>query len=127
MSLGIALEETGLLKHYAGLIAGVSVPQLVVIAIVAYAAMALSNVASNTATATVLVPLGMALVPGAQQETALIVGLAASTSVLLPVSNLPTSIAYATGLVDSKDVLIGGIAMAVLGPALIICWVLLIG
>jgi sodium-dependent dicarboxylate transporter 2/3/5 len=126
MSLGIALEETGLLKHYAGLVAGLAVSQWVLMGIIAYATMALSNVASNTATATVLVPLGMAMLPDAQLEIALIVGLAASTSVLLPVSNLPTSIAYSTGLVEAKDVMIAGVAIAVLGPALVILWVLLL-
>jgi sodium-dependent dicarboxylate transporter 2/3/5 len=46
--------------------------------------------------------------------------------VLLPVSNIPTAIAYSTGLVDSKDVVLGGTVIGVLGPALIILWVLFV-
>lgn len=126
LSLGIALQETGLLKHYAGLIAGLSMPQFALIVVLAYATLLFSNVVSHTAASTVLVPLGLALVPGAQLEIALVIALASSTALLLPVSTPPNAVAYATGLLDQKDLLIGGVAMGLLGPVLIIAWVLLV-
>lgn len=126
LSLGIALQETGLLKHYAGMIAGLSMSQMAMIVVMAYASLLFSNVVSHTAASTVLVPLGMALVPGAQLEVALVIALASSTALMLPVSTPPNAVAYATGLLDQKDLLIGGIAMGLLGPVLIILWVLLV-
>lgn len=126
LSLGLALQETGLLKHYADGIAGLAVSKLAILAIFAFATMAFSNIMSNTATSTVLIPLGMAILPSARFEVALIVALASSTALLLPVSTPPNAIAYATGLLDQKDLRLGGIAVGLLGPALIILWVLLL-
>jgi solute carrier family 13 (sodium-dependent dicarboxylate transporter), member 2/3/5 len=124
LSLGMALQETGLLKHYADRIAGMSVSQIAFVAIFAFATMAFSNIMSHTATSTVLIPLGMALVPSAQLEIALIIALASSTALMLPVSTPPNAIAYATGLLDQKDLRVGGIVIGLLGPTMIILWVL---
>ena len=126
LSLGLALQETGLLKHYADGIAGLAVSRIAFLAIFAFATMAFSNIMSHTATSTVLIPLGMAILPSAQLEVALIVALASSTALLLPVSTPPNAIAYATGLLDQKDLRVGGIAVGLLGPALIILWVLML-
>jgi sodium-dependent dicarboxylate transporter 2/3/5 len=124
LSLGMALQETGLLKHYAHMIAGMSVSRIALLAIFAFATMAFSNIMSHTATSTVLIPLGMALLPSTQLEMALIIALASSTALMLPVSTPPNAIAYATGLLDQKDLRVGGIFIGLLGPVLIILWVL---
>jgi sodium-dependent dicarboxylate transporter 2/3/5 len=126
LSLGMALQQTGLLKHYATMIAGLSVSQFVLIGIFAYATMVFSNIMSHTATSTVLIPLGMAILASAQVEIALIIALASSTAVLLPVSTPPNAIAYATGLLDQKDLRASGIIIGLLGPAVVILWVLLL-
>jgi sodium-dependent dicarboxylate transporter 2/3/5 len=126
LSLGLALQETGLLEHYADRIAGLSVSPIAFLAIFAFVTMAFSNVMSHTATSTVLIPLGMAIVPSAQLEVALIVALASSTALMLPVSTPPNAIAYATGLLDQRDLRLGGIAVGLLGPALVIFWVLIL-
>ena len=59
-------------------------------------------------------------------EIALVIALAGSTAVLLPVSTPPNAIAYATGLLDQKDFRASGIIIGLAGPALIILWVLLL-
>ena len=59
-----------------------------------------------------------------KQQVALIIGLAASTALFLPVSTPPNAIAYATGLLDQKDFRIGGALIGTLGPAAAIAWVL---
>ena len=88
--------------------------------------MLFSNVMSNTATSTVLIPLGMAILPAHKIEISMIVGLAASTALFLPVSTPPNAIVYGTGLIDQKDLRIGGLLIGLIGPALIVLWVLLI-
>jgi solute carrier family 13 (sodium-dependent dicarboxylate transporter), member 2/3/5 len=127
LALGTALQETGLLGVYAGRLASLQVPNIVFYFVLAYATMIFSNVMSNTATSTVLIPLGMAILPGNGIAVCMIVGLSASTALFLPVSTPPNAIAYSTGLIEQKDFRLGGFLVGLLGPALIICWVLLIG
>ena len=125
LSLGLALQETGLLQHYAQQIAAIRIAPLALLAIFAFATMVFSNVMSHTATSTVLIPLGMAILPELQTEVALVIGLSASTALFLPVSTPPNAISYSTGLMDQKDFRIGGALIGLLGPAATIGWVLL--
>jgi sodium-dependent dicarboxylate transporter 2/3/5 len=126
LSLGIALEQTGLLNHYAQLLITVKINTIVLIFIFAFLTMLVSNIMSNTAASTVMIPLGMAIMVGYEQQIALIIGLSASTAMFLPVSSPPNAIAYSTGLLEQKDFRIGGILVGVLGPLMAILWVLLI-
>jgi sodium-dependent dicarboxylate transporter 2/3/5 len=126
LSLGIALEQTGLLNHYAQLLITVKIDTIVLMFIFAFLTMLVSNIMSNTAASTVMIPLGMAIMVGYEQQIALIIGLSASTAMFLPVSSPPNAIAYSTGLLEQKDFRIGGILVGVLGPLMAILWVLLI-
>jgi sodium-dependent dicarboxylate transporter 2/3/5 len=126
LALGIGLQQTGLLDHYAGRIAALHVPAVAFFFLLAYATMFLSNIMSNTATSTVLIPLGMSILPRNLREVCMIIGLAASTALFLPVSTPPNAIAYDTGLIEQRDFRIGGLLIGLLGPALIVVWVLLI-
>ncbi len=126
LALGTGLQQTGLLDLYAGKIATLNVPHLVFFFLLAYATMLFSNIMSNTATATVLIPLGMAILPQYSIEVAMIIGLSASTALFLPVSTPPNAIAYSTGMIEQKDLRIGGSLIGLVGPALIVLWVMLI-
>ncbi len=124
LALGTGLKQTGLLDLYAGRIATLPVPPLAFYALLAYATMAFSNVMSHTATSTVLIPLGLTILPSHPVEVCMVIGLAASTALFLPVSTPPNAIAYGTGLIEQKDLRLGGVLIGLLGPALIIAWVL---
>lgn len=126
LALGNALQQTGLLDFYAERIAALKVPDMVFLFILAYVTMLFSNIMSNTATSTVLIPLGMAILPESQFEVAMIIGLSASTALFLPVSTPPNAIVYSTGLVEQKDLRIGGLLVGLIGPPIITLWVLLI-
>jgi sodium-dependent dicarboxylate transporter 2/3/5 len=126
LSLSLALQETGLLSHYAEQIITMNLNPIVLLAAAAFATMLLSTVMSHTATATVLIPLGMAVLPQHRLEVSLIVGFAASTALFLPVSTPPNAISYSTGLVEQKHFRIGGTLIGLLGPAAVIVWVLLL-
>jgi solute carrier family 13 (sodium-dependent dicarboxylate transporter), member 2/3/5 len=126
LSLGLALQETGLLNHYSQKIVSIQLQPLLLLIILAFATMIFSNVMSHTATSTVLIPLGMAILPDHKIDVALIIALASSTALFLPVSTPPNAIAFSTGLLDQKDFRIGGGLMGVLGPILVIFWVLLL-
>jgi sodium-dependent dicarboxylate transporter 2/3/5 len=126
LSLGTALQHTGLLDLYAHRIAEFEVPKVVFYFMLAYATMVFSNIMSNTATSTVLIPLGMAILSNNQVEVAMIIGLSASTALFLPVSTPPNAIAYSTGFIKQKDFRFGGAMVGLFGPALIILWVMLV-
>jgi sodium-dependent dicarboxylate transporter 2/3/5 len=126
LSLGIALEQSGLLNHYAQKLIHLKINTTLLVFIFAFITMFVSNIMSNTAASTIMIPLGMAILVGIKTEVALIVALSASAAMFLPVSTPPNAIAYSTGLLDQKDFRIGGILIGLLGPVLAILWVLLI-
>ena len=126
LSLGMALLHSGLLDYYAGYIKQMEVHYIVLLLLFAFLTMVLSNIMSHTATSTVLIPLGMAILVNAQSEVSLIIGLAASTALFLPVSTPPNAIAYSTEMLDIKDFRTGGFLVGLLGPILIVLWVLFV-
>jgi sodium-dependent dicarboxylate transporter 2/3/5 len=125
LSLGMALQNSGLLEHYAQQMRNIKVHYIVLMFILAYMTMAFSNVMSHTATSTVLIPLGIAILIGFESQIAIIIGLAASTSLFLPVSTPPNAIAYSTGFLKISDFRVGGIVVGLIGPLLAVLWVLL--
>lgn len=126
MSLGVALQNTGLLEYYAGSIKTLEVGHTAFVFILAYATMIFSNIMSNTAASTVLIPLGMAVLPGFEEQIAVVIGLAASTALFLPVSSPTNAIVYSTGFLEQKDFRTGGVLIGLLGPLLAVLWVMLI-
>jgi sodium-dependent dicarboxylate transporter 2/3/5 len=126
LSLGLALQETGLLNHYAQKVVSMEIHSVVILSLLAYIAMLFSNVMSHTAASTVMIPLGMAILPHHKTEASLIIGLATSTALFLPVSTPANAIAYSTGYVEQKDFRVGGILIGLIGPAAVILWVLLL-
>ena len=99
---------------------------VLVFAVLALITVLLSNVMSNTATVSVVLPVAVALLPGRELEMCLILGLSASCALLLPVSTPPNAVAFSTGEIQTRDLRPGGLLVGLLGPALIICWVLFI-
>src|SRR5678816_202359 len=118
LSLGMALQNSGLLEHYAQQMRNIEVHYIILLFILAYMTMAFSNVMSHTATSTVLVPLGIAILIGFELQIAIVIGLAASTALFLPVSTPPNAIAYSTGMLKISDFRIGGAVVGLLGPLL---------
>lgn len=126
LSLGVALQQSGLLTLYAEKLKTLELSYWVFLMVFAYLTMVLSNVMSHTATSTVLIPLGMAILPEHQMALALVIGLSASTAMYLPVSTPPNAMAFSTGLLEQKDFRTGGLLIGLLGPALIVAWVLFV-
>lgn len=126
LSLGLALQDTKLLEHFAHHILGSPSNTNISFLVFAYVTMLFGNIMSHTATATMLIPLGIYMMPDHAEQIAVIIGLAASTSLLLPVSTPPNAIAYSTGLIKQKEFLPGGLLIGLLGPLLIVLFVLMI-
>jgi sodium-dependent dicarboxylate transporter 2/3/5 len=120
LALGLALKDTKLLEHFAHHILGSPSGSMISYFVFAYVTMLFGNIMSHTATATMLIPLGVYLMPDHAEQIAVIIGLAASTSLLLPVSTPPNAIAYSTGLIKQKEFLPGGLLIGLIGPLLIV-------
>ena len=128
LSLGAAVVDTGLAERMANglsLLTGLGF-DVVVFAAMALITVLLSNIMSNTATVSLVLPIAVALLPGRELEMCLILGLCASCALMLPVSTPPNAVAFATGQIETRDLRPGGLLIGLLGPALIIAWVLLI-
>jgi len=125
LSLGLSLQETGMLEYFASAITETGFTKIAMFFAFGFGTMIFSNVMSNTATSTILIPLGIYLMPHEAAEVAVIIGLAASTALLLPVSTPPNAIAYSTGLMEQKDFLRSGSMIGLLGPVLIVLFVLI--
>jgi solute carrier family 13 (sodium-dependent dicarboxylate transporter), member 2/3/5 len=127
LSLGEALQSTRVLDHYAAYLGTIELHPVAFLLILSYTAMIFSNVSSGLACIMLLVPLGMAILPGYKTEVAISVGLSATATVILPISIPPNVIVYGTGLLDGKDFRLGGIVVGVLGPLLAVLWAVLLG
>lgn len=128
LSLGAAVVDTGLAEVFAeglALVTGAGSFALVLLTM-ALLTVLLSNFMSNTATVSLMLPVAVALVPGREVEMCLVLGLSASCALLLPVSTPPNAVAYSTGLLEGRDLRLGGIVIGLLGPVLVTGWVLLV-
>jgi solute carrier family 13 (sodium-dependent dicarboxylate transporter), member 2/3/5 len=81
---------------------------------------------SNTAAANIVIPMGIALAPGAEASVAVAVALAASGAMCLPVATPPNAIAYAAGELQTRDFIRGGLLLGALGTVLVVSWTALL-
>ena len=129
LSLGAAVTDTGLAARMALSLDFLTALNLdvLVYAVLALVTVTLSNFMSNTATVSLILPVSLALVPGREVEMCVVLGLSASCALLLPVSTPPNAVAFSTGEIHTRDLRPGGLLIGLLGPAVIIAWVLLVG
>jgi len=123
LSLGIAIQKTGLAVWLLGLLPIGSLGVLALAFLLAYVTTLLSNFMSNTAATNILAPLGMAVAVGFEPIIVIPLALGASAAMSLPISTPPNAIAFATGDLKSTDFLKGGLLMGILGPAVAVLWV----
>jgi solute carrier family 13 (sodium-dependent dicarboxylate transporter), member 2/3/5 len=121
LSLSVAAEASGLMAQAARLdVAALPGGGWTVGLVVATAAVGLSTVMSNTATAALLVPAALALsVPG-QAQLAILAALACSFGMALPVSTPPNAIAYATGAIPLQTMIRAGSVISVVSLGLLL-------
>jgi len=125
LSLGLAIQETGLAVHYVKLLSNYDLNLYALMAVFSLLTVILSNFMSNTATTTILIPIAIILVSSNQVILPLVIGLSASAALFLPISTPPNAIAFSTGKLDQKDFRAGGLFAGILGPVVIIIMVLI--
>ena len=122
LALGVGVDRTGLADWLVTQLPIDAAGPLTIAAILAMATAVLSNFMSNTATANIVIPIGIALAPGAEAAVAVPIALAASAAMALPVSTPPNAIAFARGSLASRDFLVGGTLIGLTGTALVLGW-----
>lgn len=123
LSLAEAMDATGLADWLGGRMSGLGVlpVPLLVLAVVAIV-IAFSELASNVATATALLPLLLQVAKGLELEPRLLLVpaiLAASCGFMLPVATPPNAIVFGSGYIRLRSMLRVGLLFDLLGLALI--------
>ncbi|PIO06774.1 hypothetical protein COT47_02745, partial [Candidatus Woesearchaeota archaeon CG08_land_8_20_14_0_20_43_7] len=123
LTLGAAIANTGVAAWFAELLTVFSgVHVLILLIIISALAVVLTEFTSNTATATMLMPvmfaLGAAMAAGNSNYPLVFMATAAvatSLSFVLPIATPPNAIAYGTGKIKLKEMIHAGIALDILG------------
>lgn len=126
IALGDGIAATGLDEWILGLFDWEAMPPLLVIVVLVFVTLGLGAVISNSAIANLVVPLSItfALVVDINPVAfAVLLALAASLGMPLPISTPPNAIAYSTGFVSVKSMAFVGIIIGVVG-ALILAFVM---
>ena len=124
LSLGLAIQETGLMDYFLAQLHSISMPLIILIICFAGITVFSSNIMSNTAAAAILIPAAGLWDGVDPMILPLIIGYSASCALFLPVSTPPNAIAFSTGLLDQKEFRLGGLSIGIIGPVLITLWVL---
>lgn len=124
LSLAAAMEESGLAEWLGGLMTGLSgYPDLVIYAGLALTVLVLSELASNTAVATMAMPIAASLAVAIGQPPLalmLVTGLAASTGFALPVATPPNAIVFGSGHITVKQMAKAGVLLDIIAVAIIV-------
>jgi sodium-dependent dicarboxylate transporter 2/3/5 len=131
LSLGLGVSKTGLDIYIATLIPTDGMSALWIMLIFSYIVVVVSNFMSNTAATNIMLPIVIAVATtisaSATVMVAVAVALSASFAMSLPVSTPPNAIVYSSQKIKSKDFLILGISVAILGPLVTVGWLYLVG
>lgn len=121
LSLGVAIDESGLAAHVAGLLSGIGAwPAVALVLAVATLAALMSHVTSNTATAATLLPLVSSLALTLELHPLLLsvpVALAASAAFMLPVATPPNAIVFGSNRITVPDMVRAGAILTLAGAA----------
>ncbi|MDQ2166198.1 MULTISPECIES: SLC13 family permease [Vibrio] len=127
IAIGIGLDKTGLASALAHAIDYSSLSPISVIITLSLVCWIMANFMSNTATANLLMPIAAAIGTsmeslasiGGIQSLLVVVAFSASLGMILPVSTPPNSLAYSTGLIESKDMAKTGLIIGVVGLCIV--------
>jgi sodium-dependent dicarboxylate transporter 2/3/5 len=132
IALATAFQESGISDAISRSLTSYGhLPVLLMMVIIIACVVLLSEIASNTATAVLLMPILAAAAKGLNIEPALLMlpaAMAASIGFMLPVATAPNAIAYGSGFVRSRDMLCEGLWLDIVSVLVVcaVCWAVLI-
>ncbi len=125
IALGSGVAATGLDRWLVGLIDWSDLPVAALTLVLVVFALVMSTVISNSATANLMIPIGVSLAASdaiaiSPVLAAVLIAVACSLAMALPVSTPPNAIAHATGLIETRDLARVGTVVAAVGSALVV-------
>ncbi len=125
IALGNGVSSTGLDRWLVDRLDWGALPSAALAAALAALALLFSTVISNSATANLMAPIGISLAVSDAVDldpllAGLLIAMACSLAMALPVSTPPNAVAYASGAVQSKDLATVGIVIGALGLVLVV-------
>ena len=129
ISLGIGMDKTGLAVWMISGLDWGAMGYITLILVFALVAVGMSNFLSNTVTATLLMPLVISLhVSGVMGDsfnllvTGIVIAVACSLAMALPISTPPNAIAMSTGIIRTKDMARIGVIIGAVGVMLVLAY-----
>jgi sodium-dependent dicarboxylate transporter 2/3/5 len=123
LSLASAFESSGLTRWLSGQLAALAgLPDLLIVAGVAITFVLVTEITSNTATATLGIPVVAALGPSVGVEPLALMtaaAMACSMAFMLPVATPPNAIVFGTGYVEAAEMRRAGFWLILAGAAVI--------
>ncbi len=124
LSLGTAVNEVGIDTWLAGLLQDSisGIPLFATLLLLVFFGIAVTMVASNTASAAILIPLMLPLADELgldMKPMAMLIAIGVSLDFMMPVGTPPSAIAYSTGVVSVRDMIRNGFLVN-LGTGLIL-------
>ncbi len=127
IALGISMKETGLAEWMVGGISWDQLSYIMVLVVFGIVALMMSNFLSNTVTASLLIPLALSLATAGILDgvfgmlmIGLVIALSASFAMVLPISTPPNAIAVSTGIIKTKDMIVAGLIIGLVGLLLVL-------
>ena len=123
--LSAVLEQSGLARYLGENLFSFDISFPILALLMVFISLLLSEFASNTATAAIVIPIVLAVLETPKyaqldpKPVVILIALAASFGFMLPVSTPPNAIAFGTGHISSKDMIRTGIILDLVGGLLI--------
>jgi solute carrier family 13 (sodium-dependent dicarboxylate transporter), member 2/3/5 len=123
LALGLAIVDFGVAEYYLGQLDLQGATMVSLMLVFGFITVILSNVMSNTATASILIPIAGILLDDKSAFVTIMIALSASAALMLPVSTPPNAIAYSTEMIKPRDFRFGGTLVGGITPVLVVGWV----
>ena len=132
IALATAFQESGISDAISrSLVSAQHLPLFLTMVLIIASVVLLSEIASNTATAVLLMPILAAAAKGLAIDPALLMlpaAMAASIGFMLPVATAPNAVAFGSGFLRSKDMLREGAWLDAVSVLVVcaVCWLVLV-
>lgn len=110
LTLGVGLKASGLTSEIVSL---VPTHPGVIIVLFSFLAAVMTTFMSNTATANLIIPIAVSIGDGLTSALVVSVAFMCSTAMALPVSTPPNAIAYGSGILKARDMILPGLIITV--------------
>lgn len=125
IALGAGVSKSGLDDWMISLVNWSALPAGIIAAVLCGIALLMGSVISHSATANLLIPIGLSLalsdaVDISPISAGVFIAIGSSLAMALPISTPPNAIAYSTGSIKTKDMAISGIIIGLFGMALFV-------